>query len=555
MNEISANIYNAYKIKYKKSRYIEKYRKMLLPVNDISHVLTTFQAEIESLKHTISFQADEISRINHHSGCKDREILELMKEKNLLEDRLFQYEYPDNCSAYILVSRSEYEDLKKENEELRTIKEKFEKLEQKIALMKGGRDSRTSSTAPSQDIGRSNSCSLRPPSERKSGGQPGHAGHHLEMTDTPDEIIDHNPSVCTCCGTNLEAVPCDDFSRRQVVDIPPVQPFYTEHRSHIKTCPSCGMKNKGVFPDRITAPIQYGPVVEATIAYLSVFQYIPYQRIVYFFKHLLGLSISEGTIDSLLEKFSQKAAPVYEQIRQLILSAPEVGADETGCRVNGKKHWFHVWQSQWLTFIVAFAHRSYEVVEEYFPGGFIHAIFTSDCYASQLKTPAMAHQLCLAHLLRELKNFETSLCDTWSPQMIALLCQAWDLKDSMTPNDYNNLPKQVDDINKRLDELLDVDCSMFHEKEQAFIKRLIKHRNSILTFLYYEKVMPDNNASERSIRNVKVKMKVSGQFRNDKGKGADRYAIIRSVVDTVIKSGHDVYAVLLSISKNQKLTA
>ena len=47
-------------------------------------------------------------------------------------------------------------------------------------------------------------------------------------------------------------------------------------------------------------------------------------------------------------------------------------------------------------------------------------------------------------------------------------------------------------------------------------------------------------------------MKVSGQFRNDEGKGADRYAIIRSVTDTIIKNGQDVYAAFLSLAKCQK---
>jgi hypothetical protein len=42
--------------------------------------------------------------------------------------------------------------------------------------------------------------------------------------------------------------------------------------------------------------------------------------------------------------------------------------------------------------------------------------------------------------------------------------------------------------------------------------------------------------------------KVSGQFRNAAGKGADRYAKIRSVIDTTLKNGQDVYVALLCMA-------
>jgi len=448
--------------------------------------------------------------------------------------------------AMITIPVTQYESLTRELTELRT---ENQELKDKLNLTKGSHDSRTSSTAPSQDIGRSNSISLRPASERKSGGQPGHEGHHLPMSDTPDTVINHMPGVCTCCGKNLEDVSSDAYIRRQEVDIPPISPVYTEHRSHTKTCPACGTKNKGDFPVKIVAPIQYGPVVEATAGYLSAYQYVSYNRIVHFFRDCFGLSLSEGSIDRFLENLGNKATAIYEQIRKLIHTAPVVGSDETGCKVNGRKHWFHVWQNRWLTFIVFFCHRSYEVVEQYFPGGFIHSFYVSDCYAAQLKTPALAHQLCIAHLLRELSNFAKNLDSKWSAMMIELLLWALDVKANMTGDDYLKPTQQVSDINKRLDELLTTDYSKFNKKECALIKRLIKHRTSILTFLNYENVPPDNNASERSIRNVKVKIKVSGQFRNSEGKGADRYAKIRSVVDTTIKNGENVYSALIGLAK------
>jgi len=50
-------------------------------------------------------------------------------------------------------------------------------------------------------------------------------------------------------------------------------------------------------------------------------------------------------------------------------------------------------------------------------------------------------------------------------------------------------------------------------------------------------------------------MKVSGQFRNDAGKGADQYAIIRSVTDTLIKNRQDVYEAFLSLAKKHKIAS
>ena len=445
----------------------------------------------------------------------------------------------------ITIPRSEYEGLKREIAELRSI---IQELQQEIALLKGGRNSHTSSTSPSHDLGRSNQNSLRPSRVTNPGGQLGHTGHTLRMSETPDEIIDHLPEVCECCGGSLQEVARESYIRRQLVDIPPVHPIYTEHRSHVKICPLCGIKNKGIFPEKLQAPVQYGSVVEATVGYLSVYQYLPYHRIVRFFKDCFRLPLSEGVIDKFLDNLGNKSTSAYELIRERIQSSDVIGADETGCRVNGRKHWFHVWQNRFLTFIVSFANRSYQVIEKYFEDGFAHSVYVSDCYASQLKTPAKVHQLCIAHLLRELLNFEKNLHSVWSVKMKELLWQALELKKSMTKEDYHNQPSKVLLINNLLDELLSVDYSKFHKKEQALIKRLIKHRESMLTFLSYENVPPDNNASERAIRNVKVKTKVSGQFRNKEGKGADRYAKIRSVIDTTIKNGQDVYLALICMA-------
>jgi len=97
--------------------------------------------------------------------------------------------------------------------------------------------------------------------------------------------------------------------------------------------------------------------------------------------------------------------------------------------------------------------------------------------------------------------------------------------------------------------LLEVDHRTSHKKVQAFVKRLKKNRNSVFTFPRHPKVPPDNNGSERAVRNVKVKTKVSGLFRTEKG--AARLAIIRSVIDTAIKNRNNVFEALTLLTNFQ----
>jgi transposase len=440
----------------------------------------------------------------------------------------------------ISIRRSEYEQFLSQQEELRELRELVRQLREEIELLKNGRSSKTSSTAPSQDISRSNIQRLRKSNGKKPGGQKGHQGHSLSMSETPERVIDHFPERCTC-SCSLENVLSSGQTHRQTVDIPPVKPEYTEHCSHHKACPDCGKVNTGLYPHGVNAPIQYGPSVKSIVSYMFVYQYLPYKRMSTFFKNMFSLPLSEGSIDGILEKMSPKTEVAYHIIRERIIESEVVGSDETGCRVNGKKYRFHVWQNHTLTFLISFVSGRHRVIEEYFPDGFLQSFYVSYCWASQLKTKT--HQLCTAHLLRELLNFEKRLQDSWSVKMKDLLYRALSLKRSMLAGDYQNLPEEITKLNRELDALLAVDITGFHKKEQAFITRLHKHRQSIFTFLRYLNV-PLDNGSERAIRNVKVKTKVPGWFRNREGKGAERFARIRLVIDSTLKNGQDVFFAL-----------
>jgi hypothetical protein len=53
--------------------------------------------------------------------------------------------------------------------------------------------------------------------------------------------------------------------------------------------------------------------------------------------------------------------------------------------------------------------------------------------------------------------------------------------------------------------LLDQPPDKKHKELHTFYKRVVRYKDHIFPFLYYPNVPPDNKASERAIRNIKVK--------------------------------------------------
>lgn len=421
---------------------------------------------------------------------------------------------------------------------VKLLQEEIKILKEEIRLLKNGRKSSTSSTPPSQDISSGQQKSLREPSSRKPGAQKGHKGSSLEMVEKPDAIVEYRPEFCNTCGEKLDSETATLLTRKQEIEIPPIIPQYIEHQSYSCTCKKCGQDTITDLPGRLRANIQYGPQVQAMVAYLSVRQYVSYKRVIEIMRNVFKINLCEGTVDNILENLKKKALPIYELIRQRVEQSPVVGGDETGVKINGKKGWLFTFQTQALTFLAVSFSRGFETIQTLFKNGFPMSVYVTDCWAAQLKTVAKAHQLCVAHLQRELNNFiEVFNCE-WSLQMKQLLLQSIELKKQLLPNDYLNNDERVKFLETHLDLLLKTNLDTKSKKVQAFIKRLNKNRHAILTFLHHLKVPPDNNASERAIRNAKVKMKVSNQFKVLEG--AQRFAVLRSVIDTTIKNSQNV---------------
>lgn len=442
------------------------------------------------------------------------------------------------------IVRKENGELKKENGEL---KEKLLKYE-------NPKNSGNSSVPPSKDENRPRRTkSLREATGRKPGGQKGHAGSSLEFSESPDIIERHVPlRYCACCGGDIGEVKPELLDKRQVIDIPEIKSIIKEHRVYGKAC-GCGHVTKGAFPPEATARVGYGPRLEALACYMHTRQYIPFKRIQEMLNDVFGAPVSEGGVHCLLNRLVAKAVPAYDMIKQRLMAGDgnAVGTDETGMKVNGSKHWAWTWQDEGATFITVSDNRGGRTIEGSFPQGFPASVLVHDCWKSHFNTPALTHQICTAHLLRELKYLSERYGHKWAGDFKGLLLSALRLKKGLSPEDYSGGNRQRELLAERLDRLLDSPIDKSLKELCSFQKRMVRHKGFILTFLYHARVPPDNNSSERAIRNIKVKQKISGQFRSPEG--AFNFAVLRSITDTVIKNKQNVLEALNSIANLTKL--
>jgi transposase/FtsZ-binding cell division protein ZapB len=479
----------------------------------------------QTFTRDISKLLQSIEDIRLRCDNLDTEVVELKKENKQL--------------------RNDNKDLRIENKELRN---ENKQLKEKLTNLEHKKNSSNSSMSPSSDISKpKRTKSLRKESNKSLGGQVGHKGSTLRISQIPDKIEEYFPSVCESCGNNLSEATAKYIGRRQKIDIPPIHPVITEHIVYSKQC-TCGNCTKAAYPSGVNSAVSYGSNIQALITYLSARQYIPINRIRELFTDVLNVNISEGGICYLLDKMAKKAKPEYEKIANSVKQEKVIGADETGANINGVNHWYWTFQSNLYTFIGIHRRRGFVALEDLFGNNFENACLVTDCWPAYFKTNANNHQLCLAHLQRELIGLsEKYPKQTWTLKLNHLFHKAYKLYQK-----HIDLQIPLDSSKKILEEcnrLLNVKPKLDDKGIYAFYKRMIKYKNYLFNFLYDPNIPPDNNASERAIRNVKVKQKVSGLFKSFKG--AENYATIRSCIDTSIKQGGKPLDTLYSIAISQ----
>ena len=196
------------------------------------------------------------------------------------------------------------------------------------------------------------------------------------------------------------------------------------------------------------------------------------------------------------------------------------------------------------TYIFQHPSRGKAAIDEHFPQGLPHSILVTDRHSSYFNMQTAGHQLCLAHLLRDLIYLgELDKEQKWSSALLDLLRDSMHQKKETPSNEID-----VGNIKERFHVLMKQELTQLNKPFQALQKSLIKHNEHLFAFLEHAGVPYDNNSSERTIRPLKVKQKVSGMFKSEHG--ADAFCQLHSIVDTAKKNKQDPFMALIAVAEN-----
>lgn len=404
-------------------------------------------------------------------------------------------------------------------------------LEARIAELERrlGRNSGNSSLPPSSDGPGVNRAARRAGkgSGRKRGKQPGAPGSGLSWVESPHEQIAHRPTGRCECGLALSAAADLGVVRsHQVHDVPLITATVVQHDLHVVCCP-CGVEHVAPRPAGVaSSATSYGPNVAALVTYLLTFQHLPVERAAQLVEDLTGARPSTGYVHSMIARAGGQLEEVDALIRAQLAASPVVGFDETTLRVGTAGTTAHVLSANtdthssfWLGGRGLTTFHDFGILDA-FTGVAVHdrySLYDHDSFGT-----FAGHQLCVAHLLRDIQD----AADAWpthqwpaqADRSLRGLITGWHhALDAGRPTVTSRAAHRH---RQQLRQAVAVGLSQIRPRPptvkqlpgRSLLECLRDREADVLRFTTDTRIPPTNNQSERGLRPLKTQQKISGRF-------------------------------------------
>lgn len=455
--------------------------------------------------------------------------------------------------------------------ELEEKDKQIEALKEKIARMQSIMDNDstnpgipTSKTA----IGKTKHIpNTREKTGRSKGAPKGHSKHQLKPFSDEEvtEIVEIAPTKCNKChSTNIEKL--DTSVDKQELDYEVVLVKRKNKFINYK-CSDCGNVFHAPIPNDLKENIQYGKTLQSLAVCLTNEIYTPFNKTVKLVQGITNgeINMSEGYVTKLQKRASKNLETFIEEVKEYIPKQEVYGWDDGVVKVNCKDAILRTYCTDNVALFIGHEKKDEDSLAE--DGILLNTrpdtiVMHDHILHNYNDKYSFENVECMIHLVRRLKKKKEQTEHEWCDNMIKLL--------SNTNKDRNQLFKEGKDAFepfyiKQLDENYDKTLSEakeenedktktnYYEKEEKnFINDLIKYKKNYLLWAYDFRLPSTNNNSERNIRPIKSKMKISGQFQSLSY--LQYYADIRTYIETCKKNGINIIEACIRLMNGNPYT-
>ncbi|WP_339138587.1 MAG: transposase [Candidatus Electrothrix sp. GW3-4] len=155
---------------------------------------------------------------------------------------------------------------------------------------------------------------------------------------SPTETQDVTPFPCSCGCSSFKNL--EPYYTHQHIEFPEIVMSVIHFILYKGECTACGKTSKGYVPGEFKTG--FGPRFTALVGEISGIDGNSRETVQTFCSSVLGVPISLGALQKIIDRASAAVKPHYESIRDVARSQEVNYLDETTWKKGGKLHWLWV---------------------------------------------------------------------------------------------------------------------------------------------------------------------------------------------------------------------
>lgn len=376
-----------------------------------------------------------------------------------------------------------------------------------------------SSTPPGTQHPHAKPARPKSKNQRKRGGQPGHKRHERRLVPSEQctDVVELIPTACRRCSATLRGQDAQPL-RRQVWELPVIEPQITEYRQHRLVCSCCGETTCAPLPAGTPAG-NSGPRLIAFTGLLMGHFRQSKRRAAFFLQDLLGFPCCPALMVKMQNQVAAALDDPYEELKKGLEKEPQLNMDETPTKQANQKAWLWTAVAPMFAVFAIFSSRKGDALPKLLGSAFAGII---NCDRAKMYWQAKRLQWCWAHLKRDFQ----ALIDHPDHQVkrlghdlmreVRLMFEQWS-QYKQGKIDWAAFRSNMAPIRQAIDALLLRGVFSGNKRLRGMCKELSRHREWLWTFVDVEGIEPTNNNAERALRPAVIYRKLSFGTQSEAG--------------------------------------